>query len=202
MGFVGVDPHQLAPFVGTTQVGIMISAVPSSANQNSRARTRSSPLKGFKITANISAIPASLTKPHQRQVQHRDNNQVQRRRQRNRRTRRAARNPYEGVPLGEARHAAEDSQTFRQPTTARTPAAHQDDGYESDTSDQQDHRQERRNRRPKRSAREIYSETQLYGPRDAVEQPRVTRRPNTTHVPGGGQDNDSERPVGEYYDPD
>ena len=112
------------------------------------------------------------------------------------------RNPYEGVPLGEARHATEDSQTFRQPTAARTPAAHQDDGYEPDTSDQQDHRQERRNRRPKRSAREIYSEAQPYEPRDAIEQPRVTRRPNTTHVPGGGQGSDSETPVGEYYDPD
>src|SRR3954471_18430990 len=57
MGFSGVDPHQLAPSVGTTQVGITISAVPSSANRNSRARTRSSPLEGFMITANISATP-------------------------------------------------------------------------------------------------------------------------------------------------
>src|ERR1043165_1486167 len=43
MGFAGVDPCQLAPSVGTTQVGITISMVPSSASHNSRARTRSSP---------------------------------------------------------------------------------------------------------------------------------------------------------------
>src|ERR1041385_6764593 len=58
MGFAGVDPRQLAPSVGTTQVGITISAVPSSASHNSRARTRSSPLEGFKITTNISATPS------------------------------------------------------------------------------------------------------------------------------------------------
>src|SRR3954466_5936897 len=38
MGFAGVDPRQLAPSVGTMQVGITISAVPSSASCNSRAR--------------------------------------------------------------------------------------------------------------------------------------------------------------------
>ena len=58
MGFAGVDRRQLAPSVGTTQVGITISAVPSSASYNSRARTRPSPLEGFKITADISATPS------------------------------------------------------------------------------------------------------------------------------------------------
>src|ERR1041385_557734 len=50
MGFAGVDPRQLAPSVGTTQVGITVSAVLSSADQDSRARTRSSPLEEFKVT--------------------------------------------------------------------------------------------------------------------------------------------------------
>src|ERR1041385_7693899 len=58
MGFAGVDLRQLAPSVGTTQVGITISAVQSSASYNSRARTRSNPLEGFKITADISATPS------------------------------------------------------------------------------------------------------------------------------------------------
>src|SRR3954470_22947539 len=58
MGFAGVDPRQLAPSVGITQVGITISAVPSSARHNSRARTRTRPLDGFKITTNISAAPS------------------------------------------------------------------------------------------------------------------------------------------------
>src|SRR4051812_44433791 len=49
MGFSGVDPRQLAPSVGTTQDGITISAVPSSA------RSRSNQPKELKITTNISA---------------------------------------------------------------------------------------------------------------------------------------------------
>src|SRR4051812_12727354 len=145
MGFSGVDPRQLAPSVGTTQVGITISAVPFLSNHKSRAKTRFSPLEGFKITAKSSAPPPKLFERQLCQVRHHGNDKVQRRRRRNRRTRRAARNPYEGVPLGEARRAAEDSQTFRQPIAARAPAAHQDDGYESDTSNQQNYRQERRN---------------------------------------------------------
>src|ERR1041385_3809167 len=36
-GFAGVHPRQLAPSVGTTQVGITISTVPSPASHNSRA---------------------------------------------------------------------------------------------------------------------------------------------------------------------
>src|ERR1044072_3230170 len=72
MGFAEDDPHQLAPSVGTTQVGITISAVPSPANHNSRARTRYSPLKEFNFIANLSIPPSrhqdrlarSWTKPN------------------------------------------------------------------------------------------------------------------------------------------
>src|ERR1041385_6666876 len=160
MGFAGVDPRQLAPSVGTTQVGITISAVPSSASYKLRARTRSSPLEGFKITGDISATASRPLGLQLCQDQHYSNGQVQRERRRNRRPRRMARGLYEGIPLDEPRHAAEDSQIFRQPTAARAPAAHQDDDYEIETSDQQNHHQGRRNRRPKRRAREIYGELQ------------------------------------------
>src|SRR4051812_21734254 len=50
MEFVGADPRQLAPSVGTTQVGITISAVPSPASHNPRARAR----EGLKLTTNVS----------------------------------------------------------------------------------------------------------------------------------------------------
>src|SRR3954469_15481350 len=137
MGFARVDPRQLAPSVGTTQVGITISAVPSSSNHNSRARTRSSPLEGFKIMANISATRARSLGPQLCQDQYYGNGQVQRQQRRNRRPRRAARGLYEGIPLGEPRHATEDPQIFRQPSVARAPVAHQDNGYEFEISDQQ-----------------------------------------------------------------
>src|SRR4051812_4508705 len=101
MGFVGVDPRQLAPYVGTTQVGITISAVPSSASHNSRARTRSRPLKGFKITANISATPSGSLGLQLCQDRYYGNCQVQRQHRRNRRPRRTARCLYEGIPLDE-----------------------------------------------------------------------------------------------------
>src|SRR3954462_11339073 len=77
MGFAGVDPRQLAPSVGTMQVGITISAVPSPATHNSRARTRSSPLEGFKITANISPPPTGPLEPQLHQVQRHGDGQVQ-----------------------------------------------------------------------------------------------------------------------------
>src|ERR1041385_6441535 len=150
MGFAGVDPHQLAPSVGTTQVGITISAVPSLASYISRTRTRSNPLEGFKITADISATPSRPPGLQLYQDQHYGNIQVQHQRRRNRRPRRMVRCLYEGIPLDEPRHAAEDSQIFRQPTAARAPAANQDDNYENETSDQHNHHQGRRNRRPKR----------------------------------------------------
>jgi hypothetical protein len=175
MGFAGVDPRQLAPSVGTTQVGITISAVPSSASYNSRARTRSSPLEGFKITANISATPSRSLGLQLCQDRYYGNGQVQRQRRRNRRPRRTVRGLYEGIPLDEPRRAAEDSQIFRQPTTARAPAAHQDDDYEIETSDQQNHHQGRRNRRPKRRAREIYGEAPTNEPRHTAVQPTTTR---------------------------
>src|ERR1041385_7339605 len=112
MGFAGVDPLQLAPSVGTTQVGITISA-------------------------DISATPSRLLGLQLCQDQYYGNGQVQRRRRRNRQPRRTARGLYEGIPLDEPRHAAEDSQISRQTTAARAPAAHQDDDYEIETSDQQ-----------------------------------------------------------------
>src|ERR1043165_567861 len=115
MGFAGVDPRQLAPFVGTTQVGITISVVPSSASHNSRARTRSSPLEGFKITENISAAPSRSLGLQLCQDQYYGNDQVQRQQRRNRRPRRAARGLYEGIPLGEPRSAARTRRTFDNP---------------------------------------------------------------------------------------
>src|SRR3954466_3256152 len=48
MGFAGVDPRQLAASVGTTQVGITISAVPSPASHDPRTRIRSNPLEELK----------------------------------------------------------------------------------------------------------------------------------------------------------
>src|ERR1041384_5969082 len=91
MGFAGVDPRQLAPSVGTTQVGITISAVPSSASHNSRARTRSNPLEGFKITTNIPAVPPRSLGLQLCQDQLYGDGQVQHQQRRNRRPKRAAR---------------------------------------------------------------------------------------------------------------
>src|ERR1043165_7933189 len=116
MGFAGVDPRQLAPSVGTTQVGIMISAVPSSAGHNPRARSRSNPLEGFKITANISAAPPRSLGLQLCQDQRHGDSQAQHQQRRNRRARRTARGLYEGVPLDEPRHAVEDSPAIRRPT--------------------------------------------------------------------------------------
>src|SRR3954464_12757357 len=53
MEYAEADPRQLAPSVGTTQVGITISAVLSSASHDSRARARSSPLQEFKFTPSV-----------------------------------------------------------------------------------------------------------------------------------------------------
>src|ERR1041385_3421864 len=58
MGFAEADPRQLAPSVGTTQVGITISAVPPSANQDPTAITTSSPLEEFKFTTSICIAPS------------------------------------------------------------------------------------------------------------------------------------------------
>src|SRR4051812_20121784 len=88
MGFAGVDPRQLAPSVGTTQVGITILAVPSSA------RSRSNQPEELKITANISAaLPRSLGL-QLCQEQYYGDGQAHRQRRRNRRPKRVARDLY------------------------------------------------------------------------------------------------------------
>src|SRR3954468_19081737 len=126
MGFAGVDPRQLAPSVGTTQVGITISAVPSSASHNSRARTKSNPLEEFKITASISATPSRSLGLQLCQDQYYGGGQIHHRRGRNRRPKRQARGFYQGIPLDEPQHAAEDSPTTRRPAATQAPVAQQD----------------------------------------------------------------------------
>src|SRR3954467_420803 len=101
MGFAGADPRQLAPSVGTTQVGITISAVPSSANRNSKARFRSNQPEEFKITANISSAPSISLGLQLCQDQYYGRSQVHRQQTRNRRPKRQARGFYEGIPLDE-----------------------------------------------------------------------------------------------------
>src|SRR3954463_2523460 len=96
MGFAGVDPRKLAPFVGTAQVGITISAVPSSA------RSRSNQPKELKITANISAALPRTLSLQLCQDQYCDSGQAHRQRRRNRRPKRVARGLYEGIPLDES----------------------------------------------------------------------------------------------------
>src|SRR3954471_10064242 len=90
MGFAEADPRQLAPSVGTTQVGITISAVPSPASHNSRARTRSSPLEEFKFIANLSIAPPRSLGPQLDQVQYFGDYQSRHQRKRTRRPRRRA----------------------------------------------------------------------------------------------------------------
>src|SRR4051812_16208021 len=99
MGFAGDDPRQLAPSVGTTQVGITISAVPSLVSHNSRARTRCNPPKEFKITTNISAAPSRLLGLQLCQDQYYGGNRVHRQRRRNRRPKRKARGLYAEIPI-------------------------------------------------------------------------------------------------------
>src|SRR4051812_39288921 len=84
MGFAEADPRQLAPSVGTTQVGITISAVPSSENRDSRARTKSGPLEEFKLTANISITPPRSPGPQLNQAQHLNDCPIHRGRRRTR----------------------------------------------------------------------------------------------------------------------
>src|ERR1041385_6592892 len=94
MGFAGVDPHQLALSVGTTQVGITISAVPTSTDQDSRTRARSSPLERFKFTKSISIAPSGSPSLQPYQVQHLDDCQIHHRRKRTRRLSRQAKGSY------------------------------------------------------------------------------------------------------------
>src|SRR3954470_17855933 len=70
MGFAEADPRQLAPSVGTTLVGITISAVPSPASYNSRVRARSNPPEELKIIANLSIAPPRSLGPQLDQVQY------------------------------------------------------------------------------------------------------------------------------------
>src|SRR4051812_30494088 len=87
MGFAEADPLQLAPTVGTTQVGITISAVPSPTSHNSRTRTRSSPLEEFKFIANLSIAPPGSLGQQLDQVQNFGDYQSRHRRKRTRRSR-------------------------------------------------------------------------------------------------------------------
>ena len=139
MGFSGVDPRQFAPSVGTTQVGITISAVPSSAGHNSRERTRSNPLEEFKITANISAAPSRSLSLQLCQDQYYGGGQIHHRRGRNRRPKRQARGFYEGIPLDELQHMAEDLPTNRRPAATRAPTAQRDTDSEIEISNRQVH---------------------------------------------------------------
>ena len=138
MGFAEADPRQLAPSVGTTQVGITISAVPSPANHNSRAPTRSSPLKEFKFIANLSIAPPRSLGPQLDQAQHFGDYQSCHRRKRTRRPRRQARGLYEGIPLEGSQRATQDPPATRRPVATRTPAARQDNDSETQTGEYYD----------------------------------------------------------------
>src|SRR3954463_2051480 len=83
MGFAGVNPRQLAPTVGTTQVGIAISAVPSSP------RARSNQPEEIKITASIITTPSRPFLLQPCQDQYHGSDQAHNRQRRNRRPRRA-----------------------------------------------------------------------------------------------------------------
>src|SRR4051812_10493973 len=135
MGFAEADPRLLVPSVGTTQVGITISAVPSSANHDSRARARSNPLEELKFTTSISvAAPRSLG-PQPDQAQYLGDCQIHRRRRRTRRFRRQARGLYAGVPLKESPREAETLPATQQPTATWTPTARQDSDSETQTGE-------------------------------------------------------------------
>ena len=138
MGFAGAYPRQLAPSVGTTQVGITISAVPSSASRGSRARTRSNPLEDFKLTTSVSIAPSRLPGPQPHQAQHHDDCQIHHQRKRTRWPRRQARGLYEGIPLEETQRASQDPSTTRRPAATRTPAAQQDSDSETQTGEYYD----------------------------------------------------------------
>src|SRR3954466_7447565 len=88
MGFAEADPRQLAPSVGTTQVGITISTAPSPASYNSRVRARSNPPEELKIIANLSIAPPRSLGPQLDQVQYLGDYQSRHRRKKTRRSRR------------------------------------------------------------------------------------------------------------------
>ena len=57
MGFAGADPHQLAPSVGTTQVGKAISAVPSSSTLvGSETQARPNLFESLGFSAHLPAL--------------------------------------------------------------------------------------------------------------------------------------------------
>src|SRR4051812_16686727 len=65
MGFAEVDPHQLAPSVGTAQVGNAISAASSSsALIDSTALARSNPFESLGFTAHLPALQPVFTDLH------------------------------------------------------------------------------------------------------------------------------------------
>src|SRR3954470_5155129 len=109
MGFAEADRRQLAPYVGTTQVGITISAVPSSASHDSRVRARSNPLEDFKFTTSIYVTPPRSLGPQPCQARYHGDCQIHRRRKRTQRPRRQARGLYERIPLEEPQRATQDS---------------------------------------------------------------------------------------------
>src|SRR3954465_15419624 len=150
MGFAGVHPRQLAPSVGTTQVGITISAVPSPASRNSRARTRCNLPEEFKITANIFASPARSLSLQPCQDQYYGGNRARRQQRRTRQPKRKARGFYTETPIDELQHEEEDLLATQRPTVTQAPAAQQDTDSELD---RQDHCQQGRNRRPRRQVR-------------------------------------------------
>src|SRR3954469_9935459 len=93
MGFAGVNTRQLAPTMGTTQVGITISLVPSPS------RTRSNQPEEIKITTSITTTPSRPLLLQPCQDQYYGGDRVHNRQRRNQRPRRAVRGLYEGVPL-------------------------------------------------------------------------------------------------------
>ena len=122
MGFAEADPRQLAPSVGTTQVGITISAVPPSADQDSRTRTRSSPLEEFKITTSISIISSRSSSLQPNQIRHPDNHQIHHQQKKNSTTQKANARTLLGNTT--RRVAACNRRLTHQSTTHRRPDSH------------------------------------------------------------------------------
>ena len=66
MGFAGVDPRQLAPFVGTAQVGNAISAAPSASSAliDPTAQAESNLFESLGFTAHLSTLRPVFTDLH------------------------------------------------------------------------------------------------------------------------------------------
>src|SRR4051794_29888653 len=97
MGFAEVNPRQLAPTVGTRQVGITISVAPPSANRKSRTRARSNPLEELRFIASLSIAPPRALDRRLRQNQsfgdYQSRTQRKKIRRHNRRTKTTASSP-------------------------------------------------------------------------------------------------------------